>query len=357
MWAPGVRLFRRMGFAGKASLISLAFLVPLVIVAWTWLSEINADIDFARQERTGVSVVAKVEPWLVEVQRQRRRVMAGQEAEPDMGAIEAARKAVATVVAAQEDALHTEKALRALQPLHDALQLTAKQPGAARDQAFQAYVDGVAAFRVTVLDHSLLTLDPDQDTYYLMSLATDSVARTVESISRGRSLAGAALKAGQLDPANARLLYAVWREGEGAIDTMQSHLARAAVVLPGVGKQLKFDAALQASKNYLATAEKAWFGPEFRNDQAAMDKVGQEAVDALRATSAAAVALLDQRLGERVAGFERKRATIAALMGFFVLLAGYLFYSFFAVMDGGLEEVGRHLRAMTEGDLTTQPRP
>jgi len=40
-----------------------------------------------------------------------------------------------------------------------------------------------------------------------------------------------------------------------------------------------------------------------------------------------------------------------------VLLAGYLFLSFYRVMDGGLKETRRHLRAMTDGDLTTVPSP
>ena len=40
-----------------------------------------------------------------------------------------------------------------------------------------------------------------------------------------------------------------------------------------------------------------------------------------------------------------------------VLVAGYLFLSFYRVMDGGLKETRRHLRAMTDGDLTTSPSP
>jgi len=40
-----------------------------------------------------------------------------------------------------------------------------------------------------------------------------------------------------------------------------------------------------------------------------------------------------------------------------LLLAGYLFLSFYRVMDGGLKETRRHLRAMTAGDLTTSPSP
>jgi methyl-accepting chemotaxis protein len=40
-----------------------------------------------------------------------------------------------------------------------------------------------------------------------------------------------------------------------------------------------------------------------------------------------------------------------------IMLAGYLFLSFYRVMDGGLKETRRHLRAMTDGDLTTSPHP
>lgn len=40
-----------------------------------------------------------------------------------------------------------------------------------------------------------------------------------------------------------------------------------------------------------------------------------------------------------------------------VVVAGYLFLTFYRVMDGGLKETRRHLRAMTSGDLTTSPSP
>ncbi len=40
-----------------------------------------------------------------------------------------------------------------------------------------------------------------------------------------------------------------------------------------------------------------------------------------------------------------------------MLVAGYLFLSFYRVMDGGLSETRRHLRAMAAGDLTTSPSP
>jgi methyl-accepting chemotaxis protein len=53
----------------------------------------------------------------------------------------------------------------------------------------------------------------------------------------------------------------------------------------------------------------------------------------------------------------RKVAWAAGVVAVSLLFAGYLFLSFYRVMDGGLKETRRHLRAMTEGDLTTSPSP
>jgi methyl-accepting chemotaxis protein len=65
--------------------------------------------------------------------------------------------------------------------------------------------------------------------------------------------------------------------------------------------------------------------------------------------------------GVDVGDLRRDATQRAAWGGGVVLLAlaaaGYLFLCFYRVMDGGLRETRRHLRAMTEGDLTTSPSP
>ncbi len=53
----------------------------------------------------------------------------------------------------------------------------------------------------------------------------------------------------------------------------------------------------------------------------------------------------------------RELACVAAVITVALTLAGYLFLSFYRVIDGGLTETRRHLRAMTSGDLTTSPSP
>ena len=57
------------------------------------------------------------------------------------------------------------------------------------------------------------------------------------------------------------------------------------------------------------------------------------------------------------AAWRRQLALDAAVVLAALAVAGYLFLSFFRVMDGGLKETRRHLRAMTDGDLTTTPSP
>jgi methyl-accepting chemotaxis protein len=52
-----------------------------------------------------------------------------------------------------------------------------------------------------------------------------------------------------------------------------------------------------------------------------------------------------------------KAAWAAGIVTAALLFAAYLFLCFYRVMDGGLRETRRHLRAMTQGDLTTTPSP
>ena len=48
---------------------------------------------------------------------------------------------------------------------------------------------------------------------------------------------------------------------------------------------------------------------------------------------------------------------LGMVVGSTLLVAGYLFLSFYRVMNGGLKETSRHLHAMTDGNLTTSPKP
>ncbi|WP_084679724.1 methyl-accepting chemotaxis protein [Curvibacter lanceolatus] len=358
VWAPGVRLFRRLQFGAKASWISLAFLVPIVLLLLAYVRTSQATIDFAASERVGVEVIRHIEPWLIEVQKQRRLVESGIAKTPDLEAIAArmaATQASLTAVASQLD-LRTE--FGRVAQLHEQLKpLVASGRADDLSAPLQTYVDAVRDLRVTVMDRSQLTLDPDQDTYYLMTLSTDVVSAVIEPVSRTRALAGAIARHGEPDAAVLRQLYGVWYQGRESVDGVLKAAQRAAEANPEVTRRVKAAEAVEAARAFLNAAEKAWFGPAFKADTEALNGPGQVAVDRLREVGTASLGLLDELLSQRIARTESERRLLLVGLVLCLLVGIYLFYAFYLVMNGGLQEVSRHLAAMTEGDLTTSPSP
>ena len=69
MWAPGIRLFRKVSFSVKAALISLVFVVPLSWVSWQYFNDKAAAIDFSAKEHDGVQYAQALLPVLSAVHK------------------------------------------------------------------------------------------------------------------------------------------------------------------------------------------------------------------------------------------------------------------------------------------------
>ena len=55
--APGVALMNRLRFPQKFTLVSLVFALPLGLMMYLWLAQIEDGLAFARKERAGVEYV------------------------------------------------------------------------------------------------------------------------------------------------------------------------------------------------------------------------------------------------------------------------------------------------------------
>ncbi|MFG6487028.1 methyl-accepting chemotaxis protein [Roseateles sp. BYS78W] len=357
-WALGVRLFRNLKFAAKAGLISLAFLVPLAVLAVAFMREGQATIDFARRELAGVAVIGKLEPWLIEAQKQRRLLLSGAATTIDWEAIAKRQADVRALVDSLPDGMDLRTDLAKVEQQQQALKALSAQTGVdALEAPLQAYVEALRDLRTVALDHSNLTLDPDQDSYYLMSLSTDVLTDVIESVSRSRALAGAAARQGATAPAQLHELYGVWYEGRERIAAITQAAARAGETNADVRRRLLPEEAVAASRAFYDASAQAWFKGEFNADVQALSQPGQAAVDSLRALGTRASQQLGELLQARIDATRSTRNLILAVIACSLLVAAYLFYAFYLVMNGGLREVSRHLTAMTGGDLTTSPRP
>jgi methyl-accepting chemotaxis protein len=92
-------------------------------------------------------------------------------------------------------------------------------------------------------------------------------------------------------------------------------------------------------------------------DSDSLIKAGNSVVDGFSDLQGKMIERLDELLKARVDGLTHQRTLTAVSVALSVLLGGYLFYSFYLVTHGGLNEIKRHLVAMTGGDLTTSPNP
>ena len=350
LWAPGVRLFRRLSFAWKAALVSLCFLVPLLLVMATWLREVNNSIQFSADERRGVAMIqgmATLQPALL---AQRQSVLAAVAAGQP---VTAAGPAVATALREAEAALqgHHFGTAAAYQALQKAV-ADAAAAGATLEAQYKAQGAVLQAYTNLVLqvsDGSNLTLDPDVYTYYLMDAALFRLPRLIDEFDRKRAVA-MAMSAGNPNHVMLAELTRASAVDELFYGDLQGSLAKSDGVVPGLLASLdlaKVDRLHGTFDGHVGGLQ----------DAAAIDASARELIAALQGLNREVLLRLDAGIAERIAGIEARRAMVSAVLVAGLAAAGYLFWCFFLVMRGGLREVQRHLRAMTSGDLTTRPEP
>jgi methyl-accepting chemotaxis protein len=363
VWAPGVRLFRRLGFQAKAVTIALAFLLPIVLLAWNYFNAQAGAIGFSAKERLGVEVAREVMPLLEQMHRQRQAalVAAAQGRQPADDAalrqqLQALQDRLAEVLQRHGAALGTAAARAAFEQAHQA----AGQPMSGVEPVFQAHAAAVQALLDLLgvsTDGSNLTLDPDIDTYYLMDAAMFRLPVMLEAAAQLRLLGADALQRGSATPAQQRVL----------VEQLTLLTSHGAALKAGLDKAVTYNTEVQAQTRP-ADAQAPLQAFVERVNATALRVEGQQGeVAAFQASADAAsramfeltsraTGQLDALVQQRVAGMASGRNLTAAVLVIGLMLAAYLFISFRKVLDGGLREVAFHIDAMRDGNLTTRPR-
>jgi methyl-accepting chemotaxis protein len=320
LWAPGIRLFRAIGFNSKAAVISATFLLPIVLLAFSYFQAQQSTIDFSAKERMGLTYARAGMPLL-------RQLLQG---ERDAARIAGLMAELGKVERALGTDLGTARAFAALQ--------TAVEAGGPR--AIGPMLDLLGA----ATDGSNLTLDPDIDTYYLMDAA----------LFRLPVMADAAARVRDAKPSEQRAV----------IEQAMLMTSNVVALRAGIDKAVAYNPDLK-DKVRLAEAEaplQAWLK---QVDDTLLRAEGAQTLPAsatqlvdeqMFKLADRALAELDALIVQRVARMESARNLNAGVSVLGLLMALYLFMSFRRVLDGGLTEVAFHIDAMRDGDLTTTPR-
>lgn len=355
VWAPGVRLFRRLGFRAKALIISAVFLIPTILLAWNFVANLADSISFSAKERLGVVYLREAIPLVALSQAYRLQSLQSNNADsssPELSEIRRALDAQMAKLDAADAAMGTQ--------LGTASALTAVKAAAAAatraspDKAFEAhsaYIDAVMALIGQATDGSNLTLDPDMDTYYLMDGSTGSLPVLIEATAKLRALT---VRATSGQPSSSDLQRHI-ESAAVATELFESRLLAALNKIDGVHPDYR---AVFKADEVIARMNKLREDARSGTPAAGASSEGDPPADARLVTlQGQMIDRLDALLLVRLDGLTRHRDTTMAVVGVALLLAAYLFYAFFLVTQGGMNEVRRHLVSMTAGDLTSSPSP
>jgi methyl-accepting chemotaxis protein len=363
LWAPGVRAFRRLTFRGKAILISVMFLVPIVALSLQYARQSSHFLRSNENAQVGVAYATEVLSVLKLLQQQRSAVLLqgggdshGSDVRAVADAIGVQFKRLTQLDAQYGERLRTKDALDVFRANVDK---AAAQQGSANLLAIHKRqsqaIDAALALLDAALDGSGLTLDADPDTNRLMQTGLAYLPRLIEAALAAGDLGLAAARGA--DPRMSAKLLSPFRAVGVYLDAQtRLGLDKLVAAHPELAQRVAYagtqEAMAKVDDLVSGLGEEGW-----QAEVAALVSSRQAVVDRAGALQAAIVAELQARQQARIDRIWFERMLLSALLAVAMALASYMFLSFSRVMQGGLNEVRRHLRAMSGGDLTTSPNP
>ncbi len=360
VWAPGVRLFRRLHFLGKAALICTVFVLVLAQLAWLFLRATQDDIASSRRELVGLTVARELMPVFHQAQQLRGRLHAGggpigADARPLLEDIEARLGRLEASAGAAELALAEPlKFVRqAFEPL--------KQPAGDGEDAFghaDGFVQQLQRLLVTVADQSGVSMDPDPTAYHLALASLHEVQEVAGMVGRVGDLGRVALERKELGSFARRIVqgdtYVLYK----AVEELFARYERVAKSDEELNRALAFQGAFDPVNTFLRGVRKSVLpdsGP--KGDAAAFDTAARSATEALAQLAERSQAAVGALVEQRIARLEAARNAQLAAIAVALAVAAYLFYCFYLVTRGGMRELTRHIEALAAGDLSTTARP
>jgi methyl-accepting chemotaxis protein len=357
--APGIRAFRRIGFPAKSAWVSLAFLLPILLLSVSlWLTA-SQNIAFSAKERVGVQVAREVMPLLAAAQNRRRAASANAADVADAQArVAKAFQALDAAHKPHADALHTGPAWQKVQALNAELAGQAVRGDAsATFAAHSAFIDAVFALLDDVADNSNLTLDPDVNTYYLMDAAVLKQPLLIEQLGRMRGMGNAIIGAGAKTRAQHDLVFKANAFAMAHQDGVEKALGRAIAADPALRDEINTAQAVGASGVFLKMVEAQVLADTPNGDAKAYVAAGNKAISEHYESIGRALDALDKRLEARLASLTQTLYLQLGVALFGIGVAVYLLVAFYRVTQGGITEVARQLDEIAKGNLTMNPRP
>jgi methyl-accepting chemotaxis protein len=366
LFGPGMRLMGNLQFSGKAVLICLVFLLPLVWLAWSFYSSQIGSIAFSAKELKGISYNREIFPMINQAQQWRRDATAAAASgtapstmQDVVAKLKIAQDRLAAVQASHGSDLATAKPYEALQKALAQAEAV-NVPGRSIDEVFVAHSDHIKAMvslLTAVSDSSNLTLDPDIDSYYLMDATYFRLPDITEASGKLRAMGLSIMKAGTASAKQLSTVNGLMPVAEFQLGNLRDGLDKALAYNPGLAAKLDTTQVLNLTNQYFTLARASLLdGNNYSaENQANYLALANQALGAQHALIERTQAELETLIQRRVAGIQGQMQLTSVVLLVCLLAVAYLFYSFYLVTRGGLSQVNEHLQLIAKGDLSQPP--
>jgi methyl-accepting chemotaxis protein len=347
---PGVALFRRLAFRGRAAVVSAAFLLVVLQFMALFVSEVLVARRAAEAELVGLGAQAHLSQAMQTAQSLRTSSLTPASVGLPTG--ELLRQLDKAASAGAELGLEEPIGFvrQALEPLSQ-LSKDADEDYAKADGAVQELLRAMQALG----DRSGLNTDSDRVAYNLAAATLQSNWQLISAIGKVRDLGAHATRSGEASPAQQRMVlgetYALYKQVE-ALFTHYEKLVKAA---PDLEAALGFNEAFDAVNGFMRHTRRALPAPGAGpGDPAALLKAGDLAVRALIALTDRTHTALQQRVTKRVQTEQQRMLMQLGLAGAGLLLAAYLFRCFYTVTRHSLTALSTQVERLAQGDFKTR---
>jgi methyl-accepting chemotaxis protein len=371
VWAPGVRLHRRLDFRAKAMLVSAAFIVPTAVLALLQFSAAWRELADLSKAREMLVLAQSADELLRAVNAQRGALFRGAhlapaEADAQARRIEAGWQHLEQAYVAGADARAVDVRFRAL--VEDFPLLTGPRVEGSQGEAVRQRTDFIGHlldFNEALLLDTALGRDHLPDSRHRARLAMHLLPRIEQSL--GTILARAQRLAAQSDHSVAAyqpyaavfhsLPSLVERARTSALGLDDSPSDNGNPAHEGISESARLIQVLdRVQQRADALHRLVVVGPDVAELQSERAAVTVQRSELLHLQSA-----MMKRFANDLEGHWRHQRNAfigsCALLALMLALAIYVLYAFFHVLRGGMRQIQREVQYVAEGDLSRRPSP
>ena len=365
IFIPAIALMNRFGFRGKFAIVLAVAMIPMFLLGYKVISDIQRDNLQIENERSGIALIVPLRGLLQHVAQHRGMTNAYLRGDASFrDRIVAERRTIAADFAqlksavAQHHRLGIHEQASSLASIWDRLEQQAFDLDA--DAAFLRHTELIAAVINTITmvgERSQLVLDPILTTHNLVNTLTVGLPSLVENIGQARGFGSGVVAEKSVGP-EARLRLSLLREKiRAAHATVSSEMGRIFEVAPELTPRLRTqsDKAIAAAETFLRLTEADVLNAAaIKISAAEYFSAGTTAINDSLALFDTALPLLDELLAQRGSSGTRMEWLAYIVVATILFMVIYLLTGLYLALT---ETIGRlHVTAerLADGDLTAR---